>query len=464
MLHAAALLLCAASLDQALPAVRKIADGSGATIGVSAVHIESGCRMSLRGDQPFPMQSVYKVAIAVHVLRRGVDLDSVVTLTKDDIRLGVSPISDLLRAHPERPVTRTVRELLQSAVQISDNAASDAVLRIGGGPKAVMATLRELHVAGINVTESEGDMAKRFFSQPIARYLVDANNTSTPNGMTDLLVAIQSGRAASPESTRLLLKWMTDTTTGANRLRAVLGVGQGQEVAAAQVDEEAEEVHPHPRRDESAGARSIDHTGTNDDHRKVVRTLVLPEQGLLAQLGLRVDVAPSRLRLQRRLLVEPGTPPHPVDAVDAEGGDEHDLRPPPRRHDRVEELLRGDHAVQEQIGGGAADTGGQVVDHVHVLDRARAVVLAREGAENELDARGRMTLEEGLQTRAAKARPDEELQLRLAVGQETLDDRSPEEAAGARDQDLHDDGRAASVIASCLQISSMIQDTRMMSR
>jgi len=225
MLHAAALLLCAASLDQALPAVRKIADGSGATIGVSAVHIESGCRMSLRGDEPFPMQSVYKVAIAVHVLRRGADLDSVVTLTKDDIRLGVSPISDLLRAHPERPVTRTVRELLQSAVQISDNAASDAVLRLGGGPKAVMATLRELHVSGINVTESEGNMAKRFFSQPIARYLVDANNTATPNGMTDLLVAIQSGRAASPESTRFLLKWMTDTTTGANRLRALLPPG-----------------------------------------------------------------------------------------------------------------------------------------------------------------------------------------------------------------------------------------------
>jgi hypothetical protein len=75
-----------------------------------------------------------------------------------------------------------------------------------------------------------------------------------------------------------------------------------------------------------------------------------------------------------------------------------------------------------------------------------------------------MALKDGLQTRAAKARPYEELQLRLAAAQETLDEGRPEEAAGARDQDLHDRGRAAFVIASCLQISSMIQDTRRMSR
>jgi beta-lactamase class A len=111
-----------------------------------------------------------------------------------------------------------------------------------------MTTLNELHIDGINVTRSEKEMAIAFYGldpnvpmvgfgdavehtplgrreMALRRYLLDANNSATPDAMTALLVALQSGRAASPDSTRLLLKWMTDTDTGPDRLRGLLPAG-----------------------------------------------------------------------------------------------------------------------------------------------------------------------------------------------------------------------------------------------
>jgi beta-lactamase class A len=38
---------------------------SGGDVGVALVHVESGARISINGDQRFPMASVYKLPIAL---------------------------------------------------------------------------------------------------------------------------------------------------------------------------------------------------------------------------------------------------------------------------------------------------------------------------------------------------------------------------------------------------------------
>jgi beta-lactamase class A len=57
------------------------------------------------------------------------------------------------------------------------------------------------------------------------RYLTDPRDTATPEGMIDLLVKLQSRQLLSEDSTALLLKIMTDSPTGQQRLKAGLPPG-----------------------------------------------------------------------------------------------------------------------------------------------------------------------------------------------------------------------------------------------
>jgi beta-lactamase class A len=195
---------------------------SDAVIGVSAIHLESGKRLSIRNTERFPMGSVYKFPIALTVLKR-VDaglmrLDDVITIEPADFAPGYSPLRD--DAHG-RPIGLTVRELLRHMVSMSDNTASDALLKIVGAP-SVTTRLAELGASSIRVDRSEAQMAADL-SAPDGpeRYARDVRDTSTPDAMADLLVTFWKRRdGLSKESHDLLVHWMTDTPTGARRIKA----------------------------------------------------------------------------------------------------------------------------------------------------------------------------------------------------------------------------------------------------
>jgi beta-lactamase class A len=118
---------------------------SDATIGVTAIDLESGQRLSTRSTERFPMGSVYKFPIAVTVLRL-VDvgvlrLDQQVTIEPGEFSPGYSPLRDEANG---RAVTLTIRELLRYTVSLSDNTASDKLLALCGGGGAVTTRLAEL--------------------------------------------------------------------------------------------------------------------------------------------------------------------------------------------------------------------------------------------------------------------------------------------------------------------------------
>lgn len=97
-----------------------------AHIGVAAIDLDTGWTYAVHAEEHFPMGSVYKVPIALAVLR-AVDLGELhlaekVTLQSKDFSPGFSPIRD--KAHG-KPVTMTVEELLDATVRTSDNTASD---------------------------------------------------------------------------------------------------------------------------------------------------------------------------------------------------------------------------------------------------------------------------------------------------------------------------------------------------
>jgi len=57
-------------LATAAPSLQAIVEPAGGTVGFAAVELESGRSLGLRQNERFPMQSVFKLPIAIEVLRQ----------------------------------------------------------------------------------------------------------------------------------------------------------------------------------------------------------------------------------------------------------------------------------------------------------------------------------------------------------------------------------------------------------
>lgn len=226
---------------------------SGGRVGVGIIHIESGRELFVNGDEPFPMASTYKVPIAVELLTRvqagAVRLDSMITLGPADLHPGSGTLTSLFN---DPGVSLSVHNLLELMLLISDNSATDIVLKLAGGGAAVNARLAALGITGISVDrptiqliadvvgvslgpESSWSMA-RFDSlnravtpgqRQTARmaFYQDRRDTATPEGMARLLEKIWRGQSLDAGRTALLLDIMLRCETGAMRLKGVLPPG-----------------------------------------------------------------------------------------------------------------------------------------------------------------------------------------------------------------------------------------------
>ena len=243
------------ALDSAFAAIERDARGE---LGVAAVLVENGRTVSYRDGERFPMASTYKLPIALALLAKvdsgRVSLDDSVGLTPADYRFGATALTDSL---PAGGGAVTVRRMLESMMMFSDNTATDALMRLIGGPPAVQAHLRARGIEGLRVDRYEGEVyldyngvrqpppaaewtperVRRLIdSVPPAekqaareRFWADPRDTSTPDAMAALLVQLQRGEGISPASRALLLDAMRRSPTGTKRIRA--GVPRGTDVA-----------------------------------------------------------------------------------------------------------------------------------------------------------------------------------------------------------------------------------------
>lgn len=214
-----ALFLVMISPDALRGKIEEIARAANGRVGVAATVLETGESTGLRADERFPMQSVYKMPIGMAVLH-DVDggvlrLEQRVRVEKSDlVRPGLySPIRD---AHPEG-VELTLGELLRFMVAESDGTACDVLLRLAGGGPRVTEYLRGIGVTGVVVATSEKEMS--------ADEMVQYRNWATPREMVRLLRAVQEGRGLSTASRSLLLKLMTETPSGPQRIKGLLPEG-----------------------------------------------------------------------------------------------------------------------------------------------------------------------------------------------------------------------------------------------
>ena len=184
-------------------AYRAIADDLTGTLGVSALHIESGKSHSFNGGDRFPMQSVYKFPIAMVMLQE-IDAgkyaltDSVVIDPGEYIPArGHSPIRD---RYPNG-VTLTIAEILEYNVSQSDGTACDVLLRLLGGTEAVNRRVHALGVTDIAIATTE--------MVQVANDTIQYRNWTTPEAMSELLAVFHRRKFLSDRSYALLAEYMT---------------------------------------------------------------------------------------------------------------------------------------------------------------------------------------------------------------------------------------------------------------
>lgn len=196
--------------------IEQIAAKAKGRVGVKAVVLESGESVGLNSDAHFPMQSVYKLPIGMAVLQQvdagKLTLEQKVRVEKSDfVRQGqYSPIRD---KNPNGTES-TVRELLRLSISESDGTASDVLLKLIGGAAAAINFLSEIKVSEINIADSEREIGKDWETQ--------YRNWASPNGSVNLLRALFERKNLSEQSQALILKFMTESTRGAKRLKGLL--------------------------------------------------------------------------------------------------------------------------------------------------------------------------------------------------------------------------------------------------
>ena len=201
-------------MSRATRVIDSVGKATSGRVGVAAMIIETGDLVTLHGNERFPMQSVYKLPIAMAVLQQ-VDadrlrLDKVIHVRKQDM---VANVGSPMRERTPNGTDATVRELLRGMIVESDGTASDMLLTLVP-PAEVTSMLRKLGIDSMRVMTTERAMA--------AKTMTQYQNWSTPLAAVQLLRQLQQGRPISALSRALLLSWMTETTTGQHRIRGEL--------------------------------------------------------------------------------------------------------------------------------------------------------------------------------------------------------------------------------------------------
>jgi beta-lactamase class A len=232
---------------------QRIARETDGTVGAAALHLGTGKLVSLNGDEKFPLASVCKLPIAMHMLalvdEGKLALNQQIEVLPRDVWSGVSDIAPRWPAQRRFPLN----EMIELMVAHSDNTAVETLFRLGGEGSGMAARFREWKIEGVRVDRSErqcgldragvdpqpppeqwtdaliGELVAKVPSdvqyRATQRYLADPRDTGTPIGTVQLLARAFRGEILSKPSTARLVEILSRTTTFATRIKGLLPVG-----------------------------------------------------------------------------------------------------------------------------------------------------------------------------------------------------------------------------------------------
>jgi beta-lactamase class A len=190
----------APQLDQLQRTLDALADAHRGVVGYSVVDVESGERISRRGDETFPTASLIKVAILVTVydlVARGrLSLDDPLTV----LRIDKVPGSGILQ-HLHDGALITVRDAAWLMATISDNTATNLLLdRI-----IIRRVWEKMDSLGLSHTRVHSKSFLRISSVAMDSSVRYGFGVTTPNEMARLFVLLAEGRAVNPAADSAML-------------------------------------------------------------------------------------------------------------------------------------------------------------------------------------------------------------------------------------------------------------------
>lgn len=212
------LLSCSAALgapadttyDTFVARVAQLEAAVGGRLGVAMLRTRDGTWYSHRGDERFPLCSVFKVVAVAQLLKRSESEPDLLATRLPVTEEEIMPFSYVIRHYLKKGIT--LGEVGRACLLVSDNTAANILLRELGGPAAVTAFARTLGDTAFRIDRWEMDMND---STP-----GDERDTTTPLAMARTLQTLVLGDALAPQQRDALKKGMVDSLTGERRLRA----------------------------------------------------------------------------------------------------------------------------------------------------------------------------------------------------------------------------------------------------
>ncbi len=201
--------------------VALLADGGAGRIGVFAVDLDTGQEVAVLGDQRFPMASTSKIAIAATFLE-GVDQGRWSLTSEFPLMIPKrsTPFSTAIA-----PVTAgqymPAHQLIELMITRSSNPATDALLKIVGGPAAVNDWARRAGIREFTLTRDIATLVRDDGEVDPAQR-IDIRDSATPRAMVELVSGIYKGKWLKPSSRNVIVGAMERCRTGTRRIRAMM--------------------------------------------------------------------------------------------------------------------------------------------------------------------------------------------------------------------------------------------------
>ncbi|GGU64921.1 beta-lactamase [Streptomyces albospinus] len=194
--------------------LRELEQRYGLRLGVYARNVRTGQVVAHRAQERFAMCSTFKTVAAAAVLRdqaRCAPLDKVIHYPPADIL----PHSPKTAQHVDTGMA--VGDLCAAAIQYSDNAAGNLLLRQIGGPAGLTRFFRSIgdHVSRLDRWETDLNLAVPG----------DLRDTTTPEAIGGSYERLTVGRALADADRAQLVTWLKGNTTSGERFRAGLPKG-----------------------------------------------------------------------------------------------------------------------------------------------------------------------------------------------------------------------------------------------
>jgi beta-lactamase class A PER len=196
--------------------IETIVTGKKATVGVAVWGPDDLEPLLVNPFEKFPMQSVFKLHLAMLVLHQvdqgKLDLNKTVTVNRAAVLQNTW--APMMKDHQGDEFTVSVQQLLQYSVSHSDNVACDLLFELVGGPAALHAYIQSLGIKETEVVANEAQMH--------ADDQVQYKNWTSMKAAAQLLQKFEQKKQLSETSQALLWKWMVETSTGLQRLKGLL--------------------------------------------------------------------------------------------------------------------------------------------------------------------------------------------------------------------------------------------------